>query len=141
MKYLMIFTVGVCLLVGTVPAIADQAADEAAIRKVMSELNATWNAKELDAHMALIDEDFFMNDGKRGKSTHREWLEKHFSSEDFSKHKIKETDIIFLTPGVAIYRRSGLALKTNRKWTGHSIFTKKSGQWLLSASSWRFEEE
>ncbi len=35
MKYLIILTIGVCLLFASVPAMADQAADEAAIRKLM----------------------------------------------------------------------------------------------------------
>ena len=38
MKYLMILSVGVCLLIGTVPAMADQAGDEAAIKKVIEQL-------------------------------------------------------------------------------------------------------
>ncbi len=45
MKHLLILTIGFCLLLTSVPAMADQAADEAAMRKVAKELNATWNAK------------------------------------------------------------------------------------------------
>ena len=73
MKYLMILMAGVCLLIGTVTAVADQAADEAAIRETAKELNATWNPKDIDAHFALIDEDFVMNDRKKGKAAHREY--------------------------------------------------------------------
>ena len=141
MKSLMILTVGACLLLTSVPALADQAADEAAIRKVVAKLRATWDAKDVEAHMALIDENFVMNDLRKGKAAHREWLKKLFSSEEYSKHEIDEIDIIFVTPDVAIYRRSGLELKSNNKWTGHLIFSKKSGAWLLSASSWRLTEE
>ncbi len=43
MKYLMILTIGVCLLIGTVPVMADQAADEAAVRKVMEQVYTTAN--------------------------------------------------------------------------------------------------
>ena len=46
MKYLMILTVGVCLLIGTVPAMADEAADEAAIRKVVRQITQAFNNKE-----------------------------------------------------------------------------------------------
>ena len=56
MKYLMILTVGVCLLFATVPAVADQAADEAAVREANEQRIAVWNAKDVKAYLAFFDE-------------------------------------------------------------------------------------
>jgi len=126
---------GVYFLVGLVPAMANQVEDEAAIRKVMEKLFSTWNAKDLDVHFALIDESFVENDNEKGKAAHREYLEKLFSSEDYSQIKLgDEIDCVFVTPDVAIYRSYGLFLKSNQKWTGAWVFSKKTGNWLLSAA-------
>ncbi len=56
MVYLRILTVGVCMLLASVSATADQAADEAAIRRAIEENFVTWNAKDVGAHVALYDE-------------------------------------------------------------------------------------
>ncbi len=50
MKYLMILLVGVCLLIGTVPAVADQAADEAAIRELNKQIYAAVNKHDAKAY-------------------------------------------------------------------------------------------
>ena len=141
MKYLMILTVGICLLLASVPAMADQAADEAAIRQAVKKLDATWNAKDLDAHVALIDENYVLNDRKKGKAAHREYLEKLWSSEDYSQYKDEEIDLVFVTSDVAIYRMNSLELRTNEKSITAWIFSKKSGRWLLSAGFWWPVEE
>ena len=142
MKYLMILTVGICLLLTSVPAMADQAADEAAIRKVVKETFATWNAKDLEAHMALIDENFVENDLEKGKAAHRKRLEKLFSSEGYTQVKLgEEIDFVFVTPDLAIYRTHGEDLEPAMKWISAWILSKKSGNWLLSADFWWPVEE
>ena len=141
MKYLMILTIGVGLLLSSIPAMADQTADEAAIRKAAKELNATWSEKDLDAHMALIDDNFVMNDVEKGKAAHRERLEQLWASEDYSQVKHSEQDVVFLTSDVAIYRINGLRVEWNRKVIIAWIFSKKGGNWLLSAAFWQDVEE
>ncbi len=47
MKYLMILTIGICLLLTSAPAMADQAEDEAAIRKLIeAKLLAAYNNQD-----------------------------------------------------------------------------------------------
>lgn len=140
MKQALILTVGICLLI-SVPVMADQAADEGAVRKVAKKLNDTWNAKDLDAHFALIDKDFVMNDRKKGKAAHREFLTQFWSSEEYSQIKNDEVDLVFVTPDVAIYRINGLRLEWNQKLILAWIFSKKSGNWLLSAAFWQDVEQ
>ena len=138
MKQILVLTIGICLLFASVPAMADQAEDEAAIRKVVKELYATWNAKDLAPHFALLDEDFLHRDVlKKGKVAYREYLEKLFSSEEYTRVKQgEEIDFVFVTPDVAIFRNHAEDLEPALKFISAWVFTKKSGNWLLSAFFW-----
>ncbi len=137
MRNLGILMIGVCLCFLTSSAMANQAQDEATIRGLVKELFATWNAKDLDAHFALIDNDFVQNGLKKGKVAHREYLKKLFSGEEYTHGKLgDEIDIGFLTPEVAIYRAHGEDVEPSLKWEGAWFFSRKSGNWLLSAFFW-----
>jgi hypothetical protein len=58
MKYLMISLVGVCLLFASVPVMADQTADEAAIRAATKKFQDAMNEYDKDAAAALLDDSF-----------------------------------------------------------------------------------
>jgi hypothetical protein len=88
-----------------------------------------------------IGEDFVMNDREKGKAAHREFLTQLWSSEGYSQIKNEEVDLVFLTPDVAIYRINGLRLEWNQKLILAWIFSKKNGNWLLSAAFWQDVEE
>lgn len=58
MRHLLILTVGVCLLFASVPAMAGQAEDEAAIRKIMKQREAAYNRHDVTALGAQLDETY-----------------------------------------------------------------------------------
>ena len=142
MKYLMIITVGICLLI-SVPAMADQAADEAAIREVVKQANAAFNNHDAKAMAAFDVENIESWDGKRkGRKQLSEW----FASMKGQYKQLDEIGITFVTPDVAIFKEYGentdrldadgkplppqkaleawVLVKKNGKWLGAAIFTR-----------------
>ncbi len=137
MKQILVLTIGICLLFASVPAMADQAEDEAAIRKVVKELYATWNAKDLAPHFALLDEDFLHRDVlKKGKVAYRNERSCFQAKSTLRVKQGEEIDFVFVTPDVAIFRNHAEDLEPALKFTSAWVFTKKSGNWLLSAFFW-----
>ena len=63
MKHLMFLTFGICLLLTSVPAMADQADDEAAIRTVIEALISTMNDGDAKSMMAYVDPVYESPDG------------------------------------------------------------------------------
>ncbi len=83
MKKLMLLTIGMALLL-TLPAMADQAADEAAIREVFEQMTIAHNNYDAKGVAALTDEVFEVSwDGsQKGRTA----LEKRYS-EMFKRQK------------------------------------------------------
>ena len=82
MKYLMILTVGVCLLIGTVPVMADQAADEAAIREASDKIMAAFSAHDMEGQLAFYDEKIEAWDGTaKGRVGHGKMIEEYLENQ------------------------------------------------------------
>ena len=91
MRFLMILTVGVCLLFTAMPAIAQSAADEAAIREVSKQAWATYNAKDLKAFMACWGESHEGWDGNiKGLAGLEKAIAKQFKQSKDGQLKIVE---------------------------------------------------
>ena len=139
MKHLLILTVGICLLFASVPAVADQAADEAAIRKGMEQMNAAWNKHDIEAFSVFVNEDAESWDGAQDnaailKDTSQSWDRQ----KDVQWKVTEEIGIVFVTPDAAIYKvrcESTGELDENgkpvppSKWLGAWVFAKISGKW------------
>ena len=105
MKYLLVLTVGICLLI-SVPVMADQAEDEAAVRETVKQVYATANKHDVEAYLATATEDVENWVGSlKGKAA----FEKYFTEtwerqKDMHAKFLDEIGIIFVTPEVAIYK-------------------------------------
>ncbi len=144
MKYLVILTVGVCLLIATVPAVADQAEDAAAIMKMLVQSDVFINKKDAKALAGLMDE---VNEDWDGSNKGRAAQEK--ASAEFMKNQkayqykaLDEIGLIFVTPDVAIFKEYG-------EWSGYvdengktlppgkglyaGVVVKRNGKWLIAA--------
>ena len=144
MKYLMISLVGVCLLLTSVPAMADQAADEAAIREASEKIMAAFNEHDVETALALYDEKIEMWDGTyKGRAGQEKGYIEYFKiAKNAHMKPLEEIGIVFITPDVAIH-------KMRREMTGivdmdgkaqpdvkeiHArVFVKRDGKWLLAA--------
>ncbi len=148
MKYLMILTVGVCLLFAAVPVVAQNAADEAAIREANEQRIAIWNAKkDAKAYLVFFDED--CTNGFNGNPCAAEIRESGEFSEQDKNARIKileQGDVVFITPDVAIYRYtseiSGRVDADGKprppgKSQNAVVYAKKDGKWLLAAHNLR----
>ena len=153
MKYLLILTVGVCLLIGTSPAVADQADDEAAVRKVTEKLLAAWNAHDGKAVISVVHENYenWMGTIKgraASEKDNEELLAGPWKNAQFEL--LDEIGIVFVTPEVAIYKgrysNSGIVDEDGETvppakflWAG--VWLKKGGNWLLATNFSRTMEE
>jgi len=151
MKHSLILTVGVCLLV-SVPAMADQAEDEAAIRKVVAAIDAAYNAHDTAALLPLVDDTvvIFGRTMRDRREMQTFWSEAFAQSKNAKRRFLEEIDIVFVTPDVAIYKsrgeRTGRAdtdgkpLPTNQAIYAR-VLVKRNDTWLLAASFYQFVVE
>ncbi len=144
MKYLITLTIGVCLLLSSVPAMAVQAEDEAAVRKVVDQLIAAFNnhdAKGMGAHGDLsVGESW---DGSGKWTAENEGMADLFRRQPSIKNKLlEEIGIIFFTPDVAVYKalmdNTGMVDEDGKplpqlKWLGAWVMVKRNGKWLNAA--------
>jgi uncharacterized protein (TIGR02246 family) len=152
MRLFMVFALGVCLLFSSVPATADQAEDEAAIRKVVEHIYAALQKHDAKAYTALCSENFETWEGEaRGRAA----IEKHLSdvftnAKDIQYKLLEEIGIVFVAPDVAIYKErheitgsldaDGKPVPPGKRLTAR-VFVKKNGKWLFSANFARPIEE
>ena len=151
MKYLITLTIGVCLLFCSVPAMTDQAEDEAAIRKVFEQINAAFNNHDAKGMFALVDESAESWDGSRKGAAQAEYYADMFKRMPSIKSNfLEEIGIIFLTPDVAVYKalmdNTGLVDEDGKplpqlKWLGAWVMVKRNGKWLSAAFFSRLIEE
>ena len=146
MKKVLILIIGVCLLFTSVPAVADQSVDEAAIRKAMENNFATWNTKDVKGHVALYDEVSvpWEYGGKITGEGREKYIATVFTKQKDAKAEItKEIGIVFVTPDVAIYKAHGARIgmvdgdgkaMPPSKGLGAWVLVKKGGKWLFAAS-------
>ena len=143
MKHLMILLVGVCLLLASVPAMADQAEDEAAIRKMQQQIMAAHAKQDAKAIAALMDEDFQNWDGTvKGRAAEEKQRRENFERQKVQAKILDEIGIVFVTPEVAIYKfrveitgsldADGKPLPP-LKMLYASVCVKKNDKWLRAA--------
>jgi ketosteroid isomerase-like protein len=135
MKYLMILTVGVCLLFSSVPVIADQAEDEAAIREVVKQLYTAVNKHDVKAYVALCAENVeSWNGDVKGRAAMEQYLSNTFANaKDIHIELTDEIGIVFVTPDVAIHKHNDVltgSLNADGKRLSARIFVKKNGNWF-----------
>jgi ketosteroid isomerase-like protein len=148
MKYLKIILVIVCLLFSLMPAMADQAEDEAAIRKVIEAIISTSNNGDAKAMMAYCDPVYETPDGSfKDNEVITEGYAKLFEqAKDFHVEQLEEIGIVFVTPDIAIY-------KDRRQLTGYIdgegnpsppltrltawVMVKRNDNWLCAAYFYR----
>ncbi len=144
MKSLMILTVGVCLFLTAVPVVADQAADETAIRQAMEQMNAAWNKHQSAPELTAEDYENWSGSLKGRAANNKYWSDYYAreQAKDLRYKLLDEIGIIFVTPDVAIYKSrcettgrlddSGKSLPS-RKWLGAWVLVKKNDKWLATA--------
>jgi len=135
----------ICTLLAAVSlAAADRAKDEAAIRKVVEQVNTIHNRHEVEPLVALFDETVEDWTGAtRGRAAYEKAIAGLFEREGHRLQKeVEEVGIVFVTDDVAIY-------KSRRQVMGEidsagkelppqtvnlaRIFVKRDNRWLLSA--------
>lgn len=152
MKHLMILTVGICLLLTSVPAMADQAEDEEAIKKVMEQLYAAANKHDVKGYMALCDEKFENWIGTiKGRDAFGKMISESWERQTDTQFKpLDEIGIVFVAADVAIYKlRDEVTgrLDVDGKPMGPvkrlmaRVFVKKNGNWIQAAYFQRPTEE
>lgn len=144
MRTLITLTIAVALLVTVVPVTAQNAADEAAILKLVEQEFATFNKHDAKALAALFTED---NENWTGRQKGRAGQEKGFL-ENFERQKdiqwnlLDEISLVFVTPDVAIYKAHSedigrvdkeRKLLPPRKLLSAWVCVKKNGKWLEAA--------
>jgi ketosteroid isomerase-like protein len=122
---------------------ADQAEDEAAIKKVMDQINAAYNkhdAKELSSY--LVDNYENWTGSQKGLAEFQKSLSEGWERQKDQFKRLEEHGILFVSQDVGIYKVScestgeldadGKPLPP-RKWLGAWVFSKQNGKWLCSA--------
>ena len=106
MKYLITLTIGVCLLFCSVPAMAVQAEDEAAIRKVWEQNQAAFNNHDAKGMAALWETSLVESwDGSAKGAARVEYYADLFKRQpSIQSERLEEIGIIFVTPDVAVYK-------------------------------------
>ena len=97
MRHLMILTAGICLLLTSVPATADQAEDEAAVKKVVAAIEAAFNDHDPAAVLPLVDDTIVMfgrTIRDRGEAE-AFWSEVFAQSKNAKRRFLEEIDIGF----------------------------------------------
>jgi uncharacterized protein (TIGR02246 family) len=145
MRKFSIFMVIVTLLASVTPVMAGQSAeDEEAIKKVVEQLYAALNKKDIKAAFALCDENFENYTGtlKGREANEKRWMpifKTRFKNVQYKP--VEEIGIQFITPDVAIYKDSydftgaldedGNTLQA-LKWSNAHVFVKKDGKWMYA---------
>jgi len=152
MKYLIILTVGICLLFASIPATADQAEDEAVIKKVFKEYLSAFNTHDTTLIGAFHDVTFEHWKGiYKGKDGAQKSHEDMFSRQkDWRIEVVDEIGLVFVTPDAAIYKlrcqTTGIVDGNgNRlppiKFLQAVVYVKRDNQWLRAATFSRDIEE
>jgi ketosteroid isomerase-like protein len=107
MKRLMTLTVAVCFLFPSLPAMADQAEDEAAITKAEEKYLVVHNAHDAKAVVESYVEDVEnWSSSFKGRAAAEKFLAESFAgpNKDSQIKLLDEIGIVFVAPDVAIYK-------------------------------------
>jgi uncharacterized protein (TIGR02246 family) len=122
----------------------DRSADEAAVRKVVEQVNTIHNRHDVKALVGLFDETV---EDWAGLTKGREAMEKNLT-DLFSREKnrrqeeLEEIGIVFVTPDVAIYKSKRVTTGTvdaegnllpPEKVMFARVMVKREGRWYLAA--------
>jgi len=141
--YLAVATILTLLAAGSLAA-ADRAKDEAAIRKVVEQVNTIHNRHEVEPLVALFDETVENWTGTiRGRAAYEKAIAGLFEREgNRLQEEVEEVGIVFVTNDVAIYKSRrqvmGEVDSTGKKLPPQTvnlarIFVKRENRWQLSA--------
>jgi uncharacterized protein (TIGR02246 family) len=131
---------------------ADQAADEAAIRDMVSKLFAAMKKHDAKAYAALCAEDFEDWEGTvTGRAAMEKLIADHFANmKDIQYKLLDEIGIVFVTQDVAIFKHTdevtnsldadGKPQPPYRRLSAR-VFVKKNGSWLFATHFYRPIEE
>ena len=147
MKYLVILTVGVCLLFAAVPAVAQNAADEAAIREATKQIIETVNSGDLTVHLDLYTDPYETFTGSQDRAAHQQT---HERLKDLRLKMLDDLGVVFVTPDVAIHKfrqevtggvdDDGNTLPPSKSLNAE-IYVKKGNKWMQKARFSRSIEE
>jgi ketosteroid isomerase-like protein len=144
MKCLLILTVGVCLLFASAPIVANQAEDEAAVKKAVEQTYASGNKHDIEAYMALCAESFESADGKiKGCAAWKKRTMDFFErQQNYRLKPVEVLDIHFVAPNVAIYKalqevtgrvdEDGKPLPPGKNYVAR-VLVKEDDQWRFAA--------
>ena len=142
----MILTIGMCLLFA-LPMLADQAADEAAIREATRQIVETTNTRDIRGHLDLYADPYENIEGSVGRAAHQQT---HERLKDLRVKLLDDVGIVFVTPDVAIHKyRSeatgsldddGNPLPPSKSLIA-LIYAKNGDEWLVTARFTRPIEE
>jgi ketosteroid isomerase-like protein len=131
-----------------VPAVADQAEDEVAIRKVIKAIISTGNDRDAVAMMAYCDPVYETPDGRRKgiDEVTAGYVRLFDRSKEFHIEQLEEIGIVFVTPDVAIYKdrrritgyieRDGSPRPPQTRLTAW-VMVKRNDSWLCAAFFYR----
>lgn len=118
---------------------ADQATDEAAIRKAVEAYVVAFNKADAKGVAAMWSPDAVYTDGETGeKFTGREEIEQHFAAVFAASKELKLTattdSVQFISPGVAVEFGSAAVVRAEQapeetRYT--AVYVKRDGAWLL----------
>lgn len=129
----------VALFVSVTPVVADQAEDEAAIRKMVEQERAAYNKHDAKAMASSMVENI---EGWTGERKGRKQLSEYWARDKVQSKPLDEIGIIFVTPDVAILKTrseySGMVDEDGKslppeKSLASWVLVKKNGKWLLAA--------
>ena len=143
MRFLVILTVGVCLLLASMPVIADQAADELAIKKAAAQMATAYSNQDAAGVAACYHEDGEMvrtdSSVLVGRTAIRQVYQEIFEISPEIGTKASVDSIRFLKPDVAIILVRGTV--TGRtvepptwKYLRTSVVVKSGGDWKVALS-------
>ncbi len=141
MRFLLILTVGVCLLIAAVPVMAQSAADEAAISSLL-------DGSKMAIHDAESIADNYLEDGKYirsdssvlvGRAAIGEYYKRLFERNPDAKAKASVESLRFLKPDVAIaLARGAVTDRTEEpltwKYLWIAVVVKQNGEWKVARS-------
>jgi ketosteroid isomerase-like protein len=106
MRFLLILTVGICLLFPAVPVMAQSAADESAVREATKQYMAAFNKNDVKAMLALLDEkcEPWLGDYKGKAAFEKRWEMRIAQSPNRKVKLTEEIGIVFLSPDFAIHK-------------------------------------
>ena len=139
---------GVFLIFASAPAVADRAADEAAIREATKQFNTALNRNDTKAIEALLDEN--LENWKGDLKGPAALVRAIKDNPDTTVRFLEEVGIVFLTPDVAVHK----FYEENSGWRDGDgnpsppakalrayVYAKKNGKWLRGAMFLREVEE